>query len=89
MQARRDLLGEEATDDAARVLDGPWMRALLDGQQSDGGFGGHVYNKWAGAHWRLVSAVELGLPAGERARAAPTTGCSTGCSAMTTARTCD
>jgi len=65
MMARRDLLGEDASKDARRVLDGPWLSALLDGQAEDGGFGGHVYNKWAGAHWRLVSAVELGLPAGE------------------------
>jgi hypothetical protein len=36
---------------------------LLDGITEAGG--GHVYNKWHGAHWRLVSAVELGLPAGE------------------------
>jgi hypothetical protein len=63
MQARRDLLGEDAADDAARVLDGPWLSALLDGITEAGG--GHVYNKWHGAHWRLVSAVELGLPAGE------------------------
>ena len=62
MQARRDLLGEDAGDDAARVLDGPWLSALLDGQQDDGAFGGHVYGKWSGAHWRLVSAVELGVP---------------------------
>jgi hypothetical protein len=65
MQARRDLLDQDAADDAARVLDGPMVRALLDGQQADGGFGGHAYGKWTGAHWRLVSLVELGLPPGE------------------------
>src|ERR1051326_5224560 len=71
MQARRDLLGEDAADDAAKVLDGPWVRALLDGQRDDGGFGVNVYGKWLGAHWRLVSLVELGCPAGEpRAMAA-------------------
>ena len=74
MQARRDLLGEEASDDAARVLDGPLVKALLAGQQPDGGFGVNVYNKWKGAHWRLVSLVELGIPAGEpRALAAAET----------------
>ncbi|MFQ5871493.1 MAG: hypothetical protein ACE5IB_04990, partial [Candidatus Geothermarchaeales archaeon] len=26
----------------------------------------HPYKKWTGAHWRLVSLVELGLPAGDR-----------------------
>jgi hypothetical protein len=62
MQARRDLLDEESADDAARVLDGPWLGALLDGISGDAA---GVYNKWQGAHWRLVSAVELGLPAGE------------------------
>ena len=62
--ARRDLLGEriESTDE---VLDGPKVRALLEGQQPDGGFGAHPYRKWIGAHWRLVSLVELGIPAGE------------------------
>ena len=51
--------------EAARVLEGPKVRALLAGQQADGGFGVNVYAKWAGAHWRLVSLVELGVPAGE------------------------
>ncbi|MFI5255050.1 MAG: hypothetical protein ACHQ15_06305, partial [Candidatus Limnocylindrales bacterium] len=41
------------------------VRGLLDGQQPDGGFGRHAYGKWRGAHWRLVSLVELGIPAGE------------------------
>jgi len=31
-----------------------------------GGFGVHPYQKWTGAHWRLVSLVELGLPSGHR-----------------------
>src|SRR5439155_10570124 len=47
------------------VLDGPWVRALFAGQQPDGGFGNHPYAKWRGAHWRLVSLVELGVPPGE------------------------
>ncbi len=39
------------------------MRAgLLAGQRPDGGFGNHPYSKWTGAHWRLVSLVDLGLP---------------------------
>jgi hypothetical protein len=41
-----------------------WVRALLAGQRHDGGFGAHPYKKWDGAHWRLVSLVELGLPGG-------------------------
>jgi hypothetical protein len=62
--ARRDLLGERVTS-ADEVLDGPKVRALLGGQQPDGGFGVHPYRKWIGAHWRLVSLVELGIPAAE------------------------
>ncbi|MDP8904741.1 MAG: hypothetical protein M3N29_05410 [Chloroflexota bacterium] len=65
LQARRDVLGEPAHDDAAQVLEGPRIKALLAGQQPDGGFGVHPYTKWIGGHWRLVSLVELGLPAGE------------------------
>ena len=64
-QAKRDLLDEAAPAEAARVLEGPKVRALLAGQQPDGGFGVNVYGKWGGAHWRLVSLVELGVPAGE------------------------
>ena len=64
-QAKRDLLDEQAPPEAARVLEGPKVRALLAGQQADGGFGTNVYAKWGGAHWRLVSLVELGVPAGE------------------------
>ncbi len=64
-QARRDLLGEHDPAEASRVMDGPKVRALLAGQQADGGFGAHVYAKWVGAHWRLVSLVELGVPTGE------------------------
>ena len=63
--ARRDLLGDPAGDDLSRVTEGPIIRTLLAGQQSDGGFGGHPYQKWTGAHWRLVSLVELEIPAGE------------------------
>ena len=65
LQVKRDLLGEQAPPEAARVLDGPWIRALLAGQRARGGFGVNVYGKWGGAHWRLVSLVELGVPAGE------------------------
>lgn len=54
--------------EAARkqILQGPKVRALLSGQQRDGGFGVHPYQKWTGAHWRLVSLVELGIPPGFR-----------------------
>jgi hypothetical protein len=74
LQTKRDLLGDEDPPERSRVLDGPKVRTLLAGQQTDGGFGVNVYAKWAGAHWRLVSLVELGLPAGEpRALAAAET----------------
>ena len=64
-QARRDLLGEADPPEGDRVLEGPKVRTLLAGQEADGGFGVNVYAKWGGAHWRLVSLVELGVPAGE------------------------
>lgn len=53
---------------------GPRVRALLRGQRRGGSFGSHPYSKWTGAHWRLVSLVELGIPAGHPAalRAAET-----------------
>jgi hypothetical protein len=65
LMTRRDLLGEQAADDAGRVLAGAKVTALLSGQHADGGFGVHPYRKWTGAHWRLVSLAELAIPAGE------------------------
>jgi len=38
------------------------IAGLLRGQRHDGSFGVHPYSKWTGAHWRLVSLVELGMP---------------------------
>jgi hypothetical protein len=71
---RRDLLGVDARDDEAAILSGPKVKALFAGQKRDGGFGYHPYCKWGGAHWRLVSLVELAVPAGEpRALAAAET----------------
>ena len=64
-QAKRDLLDEQEPAAEAHVIHGPKVRALLEGQQADGGFGVNVYAKWGGAHWRLVSLAELGVPAGE------------------------
>ena len=43
------------------------VEGLLSGQRADGGFGVHPYSKWKGAHWRLVSLVELGIPRTNRA----------------------
>jgi len=56
------------------IVRGPRVRALLSGQRSDGGFGVHPYQKWTGAHWRLVSLVELGIPADYRAAVRATDG---------------
>lgn len=63
---RRDVLGETVEPDAGEILTGPNVSALLAGQLRDGGFGGHPYKKWTGAHWRLVSLVELAAPPGEQ-----------------------
>ena len=60
---RRDLLDEAAARDLAAITTGPWVSALLTGQQDDGGFGGNPYRKWTGAHWRLVALAELAVPA--------------------------
>lgn len=70
---RRDIIGK-TTGDPEDVLSGPIARGPLHGQCADGGFGVHPYKKWGGAHWRLVSLVELGIPSGDtRARAAAET----------------
>jgi hypothetical protein len=63
--AQVGLLGGTPSVTEADVLAGPLVRGLLDGQRPDGGFGTNPYSKWLGAHWRLVSLVELGVPAAE------------------------
>jgi hypothetical protein len=65
--ALTDLLGETGESRGVRAAKkqiprGARLRALLSGQRADGGFGVHWYKKWGGATWRLVSAVELGIP---------------------------
>jgi hypothetical protein len=68
---RRDVLGGQAEEDTGQVLAGAKVTALQSGQRADGGFGVHPYHKWTGAHWRLVSLVELAIPPQEpRATAA-------------------
>jgi hypothetical protein len=59
--ARRELLGDPAP--AGDVLLSPIVRGLLAGLE-DRAVLERPYRKWAGAHWRLVSLVELGIPAG-------------------------
>lgn len=63
LMTRRDLLDEEVAVTTDGVMEGPLVTGLLAGQQADGGFGGHPYRKWTGAHWRLISLVELNIPA--------------------------
>jgi hypothetical protein len=63
-----DVLGESPESEAARaareqIPTGERVQALLSGQRPDGGFGVSAYSKWTGAHWRLVSLVELAVPA--------------------------
>lgn len=70
---RQDVLGEDVTADRDEIFSGPLVRGLLRGQKRHGGFGGHPYKKWGGAHWRLVSLVELGVPSDDRLRAAAET----------------
>lgn len=64
---RTNLLDED--EDSAEVqrckrqiARGEKVRALLEGQQPDGGFSVHPYRKWTGSHWRLVSLVNLAVP---------------------------
>jgi hypothetical protein len=55
--ARREFSGSVADAD---VLRSPLVRGLLEADAAAAG----PYDKWRGAHWRLVSLVELGVPAG-------------------------
>ena len=48
------------------IAKSPRVMALLAGQIPGGGFGVHPYDKWMGAHWRLVSMVDLAIPKGDR-----------------------
>ena len=41
LMTRRDVLGEQADEDACQVLAGAKVTALLSGQHGDGGFGVH------------------------------------------------
>ena len=68
--ARRDLLDQpvepDGTEDVVHeICSGPMVQALLSGQHADGGFGTNPYRKWSGAHWRLLSMAELGVPSSE------------------------
>jgi hypothetical protein len=71
LMTRRDVLGRGDSGDADLVLAGVKVTALLAGQHADGGFGVHPYRKWTGAHWRLISLVELVILHWSRARSRP------------------
>jgi hypothetical protein len=75
---RRDLLDEESRADVPAIVSGPKVTALLAGPRPEEfrpgtgwrgqprakfGFGDGPYRNWAGAHWRLISLVELGVDA--------------------------
>jgi hypothetical protein len=67
--ARTQVLGLDAEDgdtrrDRKAILEGPIVSALLEFENRAGRIR-HPYTKWTGAHWRLVSLVELGIPKGE------------------------
>jgi len=62
-----ELLDRPPDDPAVResrdaILDGPLVAGLLADRVAGGGFGVHPYGKWGGAHWRLVSLMDLGVP---------------------------
>ena len=56
--ACRELLGRPTSAEAA--MSSPLVQTLLTNP-----FRTNPYAKWSGAHWRLVSLVELGVPAGQ------------------------
>lgn len=50
----------------AAIAKSPMILSLLSGQESDGGFGYNVYDKWMGAHWRLRAMVDMAIPEGDK-----------------------
>ena len=62
LMTRRDVLGEQADEDAGQVLAGAKVTALLSGEQPDRGFGVHPYRKWTGARWRAGLPGRAGHP---------------------------
>ena len=65
--ALTEVLGKSPSDQEASqcrdlITGSSRIRNLLSGQNEDGGFGKDPYRKWDGAHWRLVSLVNLAIP---------------------------
>ena len=72
-KVRVGVFGESESSRSIRVLrreirDSPRVAALLAGRASDGRLlrGGHVYQKWQGAHWVMATLADLGYPPGDR-----------------------
>lgn len=63
--AIRALACTELLDEPAgkRLALGSMVDLLLGGDEPGEVLDAHPYTKWVGAHWRLVSLVELGVPA--------------------------
>jgi hypothetical protein len=57
--ARTELLDEPADE---RIASGPMVHALIGGDEPGEVLRVHPYTKWVGAHWRLVSLIELDVP---------------------------
>lgn len=56
----------EAKSARMAIAKSPRVMSIFAGQEKDGGFGAHPYDKWMGAHWRLVSLVDLAIPEGDK-----------------------
>ncbi len=63
---RKDPNSSEVSLLKDSITEGQKVKALLSGQQEDGGFGRNPYVKWTGAHWRLVSLANLAVPPHDR-----------------------
>jgi hypothetical protein len=66
-RALTELAGAPADDPRAvearrQIAAGPIVRRLLDGLGVENADAPHPYSKWRGAHWRLVSLMDLGVP---------------------------
>lgn len=58
----KDPGSREAVEGREQIARGDKVKKLLENQNADGGFGKNPYRKWTGAHWRLVSLVNLAVP---------------------------
>jgi hypothetical protein len=57
-----ELLDRPAADPQARALRAAIAGGAIVGRLVDGPTEFHPYQKWRGAHWRLVSLMDLGVP---------------------------